>query len=515
MDIAKGRYPLSNNSAAAKNWIETDAETGAFVPRPDVSLTTMKYLSLLPFGFEHMYARSPMTGLVKCLTLGGGGLWWIWDICQLFCESDRVLNYGMSAPLDIVTGIGQGMITDKVSAYKADTPFSPWFISIIFSFMGLDALLSKQTAQFMRKFMEFLILLGCCIGIWKIVAEGITAAGIFGLFCLSVIGMLMFMIVGDEYINVLSIVFGGELFTTGLSFTKKAHAQYNGTLGIIDSLASIMIPPARKQQIIKDLQYGGVPAKELSKMFRILHTTEYAKQREDMSTTPAEEFSEGGAKKSPAILSFLILLISPILLIQTWVWHGIGLIYPPARYMEIAAEMGIPLGGFDLNELKKGVKSGDIVGKAGVKSYLQGAADKITHGEKPTFSDVPIKTGLGHAATQVSDILAGKFGQLGQGATKSLTETVVKSRDAVKGAIKQAGDAVSGLGQVSEKGPGLTGKFAAAIAAKAAQPPAPVQAGGAYKEEELSAEAQVFGAVTVALISGGAIKGLVDYLMQE
>ena len=40
------------------------------------------------------------------------------------------------------------------------------------------------------------------------------------------------------------------------------------------------------------------------------------------------------------------------------------------------------------------------------------------------------------------------------------------------------------------------------------------QKGGA-KPETLSTEAQIFGAVTVALIGGGAIKGLVDYLMKE
>ena len=33
--------------------------------------------------------------------------------------------------------------------------------------------------------------------------------------------------------------------------------------------------------------------------------------------------------------------------------------------------------------------------------------------------------------------------------------------------------------------------------------------------EALSAESQIFGAVTVALISGGVIKGLVDYLVAE
>jgi hypothetical protein len=40
------------------------------------------------------------------------------------------------------------------------------------------------------------------------------------------------------------------------------------------------------------------------------------------------------------------------------------------------------------------------------------------------------------------------------------------------------------------------------------------QSGGARKEE-LSTEAQIMAATVVALIAGGSLKGLVDYLMVE
>ena len=500
-ETVKGRVPLSTNNGAASNWLPHGEETGAYVPRPDVSLTTMRFLSLLPFGFEHMYARSPLTGLLKCVTLGGGGLWWLWDICQLFGESDRVLKYGMSAPLDIVTGIAQGMITDKASAYRTNTPYAPWFISILFSFMGLDALLSKQTGQFMRKFMEFLILVGCCIGIWRVVMGGIDTGAIVGLFFLSLFGMLMFTIVGDEYINVMSIVFSGELFTTGLSFTKKAHSQYNATLGIIDSLASIMFPPVIKEQIVKDLQYGGVSPKELLKMFNILHSTEYATQQQKETSAP----SEGVSKKASSVLSFLILLISPFLLLASWLWYGLGLIYPPARYMEIAAGLGIPLGGFDMSSLKKGVKAGDIKGKAGVTAYLQKFVPTET-GEKVPISGPPTKMGIGYAASRVADALGSKFSGLGQGATRTLNETISKSMGAVSG-VGQSNDTTGKLGLTA----GIASKFLSA----GQKQQLGAQVGGAVKEEPLSTEAQVFGAVTVALIGGGVIKSLVDYLVKE
>ena len=43
---------------------------------------------------------------------------------------------------------------------------------------------------------------------------------------------------------------------------------------------------------------------------------------------------------------------------------------------------------------------------------------------------------------------------------------------------------------------------------------AAVAAGGA-REEPLSTEAQIMGATVIALIAGGSLKGLVDYLMKE
>jgi len=180
--------------------------------------------------------------------------------------------------------------------------------------------------------------------------------------------------------------------------------------------------------------------------------------------------------------------------------------------MEIAAGLGIPLGGFDMSSLKKGVKAGDIKGKAGVTSYLQKFVPTET-GEKVPISGPPTKTGIGYAASRIGDALGSKFGQLGQGATRTLSETVSKSMGAVSG-VGQSNDATGKLGLTA----GIASKFlSAGQKQQLAQIGAKVgaQIGGAVKEEPLSTEAQVFGAVTVALIGGGVIKSLVDYLVKE
>ena len=146
---------------------------------------------------------------------------------------------------------------------------------------------------------------------------GWPAGAIVGIIVLSILGMTMFGIVGNEYIIVISIIFSGSLFTTGLQFTKKQDGQVNSTLSIIEALAAIMIPPVLKDQIIKDLQYGGVPVEEIIKMFKIQHASEYTAQ---------EAGPTGGKRKiESSLFSFFILLLSPLLLLATWVWQGIGL----------------------------------------------------------------------------------------------------------------------------------------------------------------------------------------------
>ena len=111
MEVVKGRYPLSTNAGAARSWVPTEENaTGRYVPRPDCSLSTLKWLSTIPLtgflGIDHLYLRSPITAIAKLATFGGFGLWYLWDALQVTTESERVLNYGLTLIGDIGTGIG-------------------------------------------------------------------------------------------------------------------------------------------------------------------------------------------------------------------------------------------------------------------------------------------------------------------------------------------------------------------------------------------------------------------------
>jgi hypothetical protein len=176
MEAAKGRVPIQTGygsaaAAIAAGNIPVDSP-GPHVPRPDCNIDTLWWLSFLlgPLGVDHFYLRSPITGLVKMLFgvgliilafLGPGSklvnvmsglpllFWWLWDWIQIWSEKERVLNYGMVTPGDLIQGIGQGSITDKPSEYKSNS--SIWItMSQIFGFMGFTHLATNNTIPGLR-----------------------------------------------------------------------------------------------------------------------------------------------------------------------------------------------------------------------------------------------------------------------------------------------------------------------------------------------------------------------------
>lgn len=157
-DLYVGHYPLQKGRGSAYEMVEDgnipEPAVGPRVPRPDIKIDTVKWIStFLGFlGIDHFYARSPTTGIAKLLTVGGMGFWWLWDALQLWTEQDRVLNYGMSAPFDLLTGIGQGMFTDLSSTYIQGVPSFVVSLAKIFGFMGFYHIMADEPAPGMRMF---------------------------------------------------------------------------------------------------------------------------------------------------------------------------------------------------------------------------------------------------------------------------------------------------------------------------------------------------------------------------
>jgi len=424
MDTVRGKVLLSENSGSAKSWLPRDTMApGPFVPRPDCSLTTLRVLSFIPvtniLGINHFYVRSPITGLIKLFTLGGCGLWALWDGIQMLTESDRVLQYGMTGPLDIVTGIGQGMITDKPSSYTSNASYSAWIIGVAFGFLGLDSLMAKNVGQFLRKLLECVLFIVCILGVLNVFKTGITVGWILAIIFAAFFGSIII----SEYLAVVTAVFGNDVFSQGIQFTEKQDQQMNGFFSWL--IKNTTFSDERKAEIIRDLQYGGLSPEDITKMFSIIHTSEAG--RIDKSHKTKSNYSPG------SIVSFVLLMCAPFLIIWNFILYVGELIaeWIPWASLLIAAKTARTVA---LSALKDAAKGKGVLGE-GLKTALAGAAS--TH-----------------------------------------------------------------IPQVSNKTAPISNK-------------AVPQQGGAKTEETLSSEAQIFGAVTMALIGGGAIKGLIDYLMKE
>jgi len=152
------------------------------VPRPDIHRETLWWWSALGglLGLDHFYARSPWTGFAKMFTVGGFGLWWLWDVCQIAFEKERVVRYGLSTPFDIVTGIAQGMITEKPTLYKSDGSFGFWVLfKLLLGPSGISDILVENRVWF---------------GLFKMIIIAVTitlAAGAFNWDFWSIIGLFI------------------------------------------------------------------------------------------------------------------------------------------------------------------------------------------------------------------------------------------------------------------------------------------------------------------------------------
>jgi hypothetical protein len=319
---AHGRYPLSSNMGSAKVW----ADPG-HPPRPDITLSSLQKWSWLGglLGLDHFYMRSPLTGLVKLLTAGGIGIWWLWDALQVSTEGDRVVKYGLSAPFDLILGIGQGMITDKETHYEQRSAFSKWQLAAIFGFMGFDSFLIGKWGQGWRKVVEFLFLL---LGIISIVLAW-NDSGISGLLTFSkiiIIMMVMFfgsIVITNWGISLSSIFKSPEtLFTTGIHVPEKVGSMLNSYANILDMGQYVIGGKDTVKKVKEDMNYGNIDGAELKERFAI-EREEILRQEE--VNRPADDDT---ASKNNWPKSFLIWLATLLIFfVQLAVFIVKGIIY--------------------------------------------------------------------------------------------------------------------------------------------------------------------------------------------
>ena len=274
MDTVAGKIPISNSIGSAKVWNKDG------VPRPDVHRPSLWLWSVFGglLGLDHFYMRSPWTGIAKMLTFGGFMLWWVWDIVQIMTEADRIVNYGMSAPFDAVTGIAQGMIYDgEETNYKTNSAFGFWVaFKVLLGFTGIsDIFIEKRIWFGLFKMIIFIIAFTCLMGALEWGFFSIIGLAIMGPFAIAVL-MMWGSDVSILAVNPLHALKEGLLtpqyayktFQGIKNLWKNKDGGYDpGNEGIVDQLDIANGPMG----ILPD---ESIPASVLQNMFDIRHSSE-------------------------------------------------------------------------------------------------------------------------------------------------------------------------------------------------------------------------------------------------
>jgi hypothetical protein len=94
-----------------------------------VDLNIYKAISVLGgfFGLDHFFLRSPKSGVVKFLVnLCTFGFWYMYDLIQIFTDSEQIKKFGLTIPLAGPSGIGAGMFHGDGLSRAAKTTPNPY-----------------------------------------------------------------------------------------------------------------------------------------------------------------------------------------------------------------------------------------------------------------------------------------------------------------------------------------------------------------------------------------------------
>jgi len=94
------------------------------------------------FALDHIYLRSFDTAFQKIMyNFLGLGIWYWWDICQIFTEGKKVQATGLSSPFDWTQGIGRGVFAtaETENKFVPEKSYIIWaFLAIFGGFFALD-----------------------------------------------------------------------------------------------------------------------------------------------------------------------------------------------------------------------------------------------------------------------------------------------------------------------------------------------------------------------------------------
>jgi hypothetical protein len=127
-------------------------------------------------GLDHILLRSPASAFMKFIAnIFTLGLWYFYDIVQIIGDKEKVMNYGLTAPLYGPLGIGAGMFTDNQP--DAEKSKSPWrfllYSMMVFVPFGFDALIGgDRPGAFMKFICTIIPIFWPILFIWMLYSIG-------------------------------------------------------------------------------------------------------------------------------------------------------------------------------------------------------------------------------------------------------------------------------------------------------------------------------------------------------
>lgn len=115
------------------------------------------------FGLDHLWLRSPLSASLKfIINICTFGLWYIYDIVQIFKDKDLVMKHGLSAPIIGPLGIGAGMFRDGETDPNAPSAKAPWrfllFMLLLWLPFGGDFLIAGDTNGALLRFISSFVI---------------------------------------------------------------------------------------------------------------------------------------------------------------------------------------------------------------------------------------------------------------------------------------------------------------------------------------------------------------------
>jgi len=118
------------------------------------------------FGLDHLYLRSPLTFLAKCVVnMLFFGVWWFYDAAQAIFNSDVVKVYGLGVPGLGPKGIAAGVLSSDTPS-KKHLNFFLYALALIFGgSFGLDSFLVGEKQTGLIRLISLLSIIGIPIAL--------------------------------------------------------------------------------------------------------------------------------------------------------------------------------------------------------------------------------------------------------------------------------------------------------------------------------------------------------------